>query len=345
MDLFNPIVNTDKFHPNFKSLLDNLWKKEREVIQSWSDGFPDRDGKFVKEFQTTFNSSFWELYLYKLFCNFDLGFDWKHSTPDFSLKHNNSSFIVEATSANKGKDERPHEWEAFKKSVSHEPNNHDMYIKNLKEIHKYSIIRLSNGISSKLRKYRDSYSHLKHVKQKPFVIAIAPYEQPFFYYQYDRAIVALLFKYYVDDNAFYKNPERFPDGPPIIDLDSVEKDNGSEIELGIFKDDRAKEISAIIFNASATVGKSKIDLVDKFMKSSNNWFLPDGTYEAVKNEQEILEDGLFVFHNPFASTPLDFSIFEKDRVCQVTVDIKTGIITKHIGEKHLESRNSMLGRF
>lgn len=27
-------------------------------------GFEDRDGKFVKEFQTTFNSSFWELYLF-----------------------------------------------------------------------------------------------------------------------------------------------------------------------------------------------------------------------------------------------------------------------------------------
>jgi hypothetical protein len=35
-----------------------------DVLTDWARGFIDRDGKFVKEFQTTFNSCFWELYVY-----------------------------------------------------------------------------------------------------------------------------------------------------------------------------------------------------------------------------------------------------------------------------------------
>jgi hypothetical protein len=34
---------------------------KRDVLLEWSDGFGDRDGKFIIEFHTTFNSAFWEL--------------------------------------------------------------------------------------------------------------------------------------------------------------------------------------------------------------------------------------------------------------------------------------------
>lgn len=30
-----------------------------DVLSDWARGFEDRDGKFVEEFQTTFNSAFW----------------------------------------------------------------------------------------------------------------------------------------------------------------------------------------------------------------------------------------------------------------------------------------------
>ena len=34
------------------------------MLRDWSRGFVDRDGKFVKEFQATFESSLWELYVH-----------------------------------------------------------------------------------------------------------------------------------------------------------------------------------------------------------------------------------------------------------------------------------------
>lgn len=67
MDLFTPIVTDERQHPNFQRLLARGLECERDVLRRWADGFPDRDGKFVVEFQTTFNSSFWELYLHATF--------------------------------------------------------------------------------------------------------------------------------------------------------------------------------------------------------------------------------------------------------------------------------------
>ncbi|WP_232925945.1 hypothetical protein, partial [Pseudomonas syringae] len=39
------------------------------------EGFPDRNNKFVKEFQTTFNSIFWEVYLYMAFREYGFSLD------------------------------------------------------------------------------------------------------------------------------------------------------------------------------------------------------------------------------------------------------------------------------
>lgn len=52
---------TDKLcHPKFLLLRDQLFI-ERKVLSEWADGMEDRDGKFVREFQETFHSAFWEI--------------------------------------------------------------------------------------------------------------------------------------------------------------------------------------------------------------------------------------------------------------------------------------------
>ncbi|HCK0307952.1 TPA: hypothetical protein NR334_002183 [Listeria innocua] len=56
MDFFTPVVKKDKLHHNFIHLASNQYLKK--VLNEWGKGFQDRDGKFVKEFQMTFNSSF-----------------------------------------------------------------------------------------------------------------------------------------------------------------------------------------------------------------------------------------------------------------------------------------------
>jgi hypothetical protein len=79
MHLFTPVVEPAQWHPNFR----RLWMQRNPwnecVIANWVHQFEDRDGKFAKEFQTTFNSCFWELYLFA--CFKDRGF-----TADFGVK-------------------------------------------------------------------------------------------------------------------------------------------------------------------------------------------------------------------------------------------------------------------
>jgi hypothetical protein len=61
MDLFTPIVGEAEQNPNFRTISKQSNQFNLDVVNGWASGFQDRDGKFVKEFQTTFDSSFWEL--------------------------------------------------------------------------------------------------------------------------------------------------------------------------------------------------------------------------------------------------------------------------------------------
>lgn len=52
MDLFTPVVESRRLHHNFVVITRDSEASERKVITEWATGFVDRDGKFVREFQT-----------------------------------------------------------------------------------------------------------------------------------------------------------------------------------------------------------------------------------------------------------------------------------------------------
>jgi len=191
MDLFTPIVPVERFHHNFRAAISRFGTTERAVIAAWADGFPNRDGKFVQEFQTTFNSSFWELYLHAVFGKLGFAFDWRHARPDFYLTKGGHSLIVEATTANAAQG-KPNEWDAV--LTSEAIQNLD-----LAAVNREATVRLAGAITAKFKKYQDEYRRLPHVAGKPFLIAVSPFEQPFFNLQHDRPIRSLLYDYYVDE--------------------------------------------------------------------------------------------------------------------------------------------------
>ena len=98
MDLFTPIVGEAERHPNFRTISKCANQFNVDVLNEWASGFRDRDGKFVKEFQTTFDSSFWELYLFAVLKHFGLHVDFSVSSPDF-LVTNDGGMNLEATVA------------------------------------------------------------------------------------------------------------------------------------------------------------------------------------------------------------------------------------------------------
>jgi len=321
VDLFTPIVTAEKFNPNFRSVLIPAEIDERRVVSSWADGFVDRDGKFVQEFQTTFNSSFWELYLHAVFRKFGITVDWRYERPDFLLTKETMVAVVEATTANAAHG-HPNEWdrELTPEALLKYP---------IPAINREATIRLSNAVTAKHRKYCESYRKLSHVAGRPFVIAVSPFEQPFFNLQHDRPIRSLLYDYYVDEEAYYAAPGKYPNGPPGVALGSLIKDNGGEIELGFFKSNVMEEISAVLFTCLATWGKVNA-LADSSVKTSLfNYIRNDATGRPVQRAgvkkadyRETLEDGLQIYHNPFAKVPLDPAFFRAPGVVQHFYDPK-----------------------
>jgi len=319
MDLFTPIVGHDEMYPHFKTVYSSpYYAPNRAVVSQWADGFVDRDNKFVKEFQTTFNSSFWELYLHGLFKSYGFSIDMSHSSPDFIINNGKQELVIEAVVASNAHDSPP--------EYATAPADIDFLMKTGKDFTDFnmqSIIRLCNSITSKRKRYKERYSSLSHVQRKPFVIAVAPFHCPLHYLTADVPIRALLYDYYVDEKAMNDNPELYPDKrPPTRHLGRVCKDNGTEIELGFFNDNCMPEISAVIFSHLATWGKTdalcdKIDEVEMLfatLRTENFNMIPNITTKATYRES--IFDGLQIYHNPYALYPINEDFFRRKEVAQ-----------------------------
>lgn len=79
IDLFTHQVDADNQHAIFKMMNEAPYGPERAVLAKWAEGFEDRNGKFVTELQTTFESSFWELYLFAALKELGLPIDLRDS--------------------------------------------------------------------------------------------------------------------------------------------------------------------------------------------------------------------------------------------------------------------------
>lgn len=316
MDFFNPVIDSKEYHPNFERLLPEKYINARKLFNDWASGFSDRDGKLVKEFQSTFNSTFWEVYLYATFKEMDFKIDLSNATPDFLINKCCADIIIEATICNSALGKVP-EWDRTDDYQHSIP-------KRFWELNKEAMIRINNSIISKVKKYEKSYSKLSHVKGKPFVIALAPFEQRFFNLQNDRPIRAVLYDEYVNEDKALDHPELYPDGPPVEHLGFVEKENGAEIPLGIFNDNQYECLSAVIFNNAATFSKLQAlanKKGEKIMISSTWSTPPDGKVKHIEkwssDYEEKITDGLMIFHNPFAKNKIEPELFRAERVCQV----------------------------
>jgi hypothetical protein len=307
LNLFDPVVPEEQMHPNFRSILSTRNGYNMDVLQDWARGFVDRDGKLVKEFQTTFNSSFWELYLFALLKKYGVQVDFSKSRPDFCVP--SLSFNIEATIASNAQGVTPE----FARLGSAPPS--DLNVFNLQ-----TIVRLSNSLAAKQRKYIESYAALDHVKERPFVLAVTNFDQPFSFMACQRPIEAVLYGYYVDEERYIATggKEGRLQGE---ELRRVFKDNGSSIELGLFTTPAYREISAVVFNGCATMGKVRALSADpnpgiaftalRLNPASDQ---PHIIRELKRRYQETLLDGLRIYHNPFAEHPLDPAIFRHPNV-------------------------------
>ena len=329
MDLFTPIVDPSRFHPAFAyaKTLNNRYNEE--VLEHWAEGLVDRDGKFVTEFQTTFDSSFWELYLNAVLKDLDCTIDFSFQRPDFCITEP-LPFTIEATVALHPSGATPATAAPWPEAPI-----------DLTEFNRQAIIRLANSISSKSRKFTEAYSKLEHVENRPFVIAVAPFDRPAFSLQVHRAIEAYLFGYYVDESQG-SFESLIKDGPQVSQIEYVSKDSGVDIKVGIFNDDSHSHISAILFSTCATWGKVSALSRDPdcHIIFHTLHYNPAGgashySQHLKADYEEHLLDGLRVYHNPFAKHPIPIELFTEERVFQVYFDHSSGEWQNQLSSQNL----------
>lgn len=321
LNLFHVITEDTKLNPNYKFLMEEKSKPIRDVICRWASGFEDRDNKFNYEFQTTFNSSFWEIYLYQCFKDLNLSVDFSKASPDFSIKSTDGEVVnVEAVTANHAYDSEP-EWTDSECSVS----DHQKFLD-------FACVRILNAIKSKLEKYISAYSNYEHVKGNPYVVAIAPFEQRFFFMQNNEAIIRVLYGQGIDSsNGFQK-----------VKVPTVMKNSSTPLELGVFTNDEFKEVSAVIFSTTATIGKAITQSTLERNIRVSRFHERKGLIMEYKPNDKHFEthlDGLQVHHNPYAKVKLNPEIFNTYEVTHYYYDTEREIIDNQQKSYTIISRN------
>jgi hypothetical protein len=223
---------------------------------------------------------------------------------------------VEATIAREADGYRP-EWDKYDLIKSRK-------IDDLAQRVRYTTVRLASRFVSKVSEYRQKYARLTHVKKKPFLLCIAPFDQPFTFDLAQQAMRRVLYR--ADTPMFRRHPET---GEAIVlgvsEVDTVTKDGGAEVPLGMFCDASYAEVSAVLFSTTATWSKVRALSEDPeaatiFRAERYNAYasFPLITVAPKPQYRETLLDGLILCLNPFAAQPFDVRAFANREIAMET---------------------------
>ncbi|QLC74864.1 hypothetical protein LPB260_14940 [Pseudomonas sp. LPB0260] len=367
-NLFETVLDENKLHPYFKEIKNAPeYAETHKIINEWSEGIFERRGeavKFINEFQTSFNSSYWEIYLNKAFKLLEFKIDYTKASPDFNLQNKyNKNISVEAVTSN------PSTLPTLKLDMSSMPEESfldDSTLKLSGKIRDKHQLYLGNG------KNKNPYSSLEHVKGNPFVLAIAPFDSKLSQSQNNTAMNRVL--YGLEPPVNHNDPQTA--------VASIKNKNDTDIILGIFTNDSYKEISAVIFSTTGTFGKAvalagtasfvkttrlrKMGIVEFLAKeglekigksitkvSDTYDIFSERFYSGIdvcghdihicsgSEHKETHLDGLQVYHNPFAIHPLSKNDFNAQEIVHYFYDPENTSMTIKYNDNAMVSRNTV----
>lgn len=368
INLFETSLDENKLHPYFKEIKNAPeYAKTHKLINEWSEGVFERRGeaaKFINEFQTSFNSTYWEVYLNKAFRLLEFKIDYTKASPDFNLQNKcKRNISVEAVTSNPS---APPELKLDMSSILAENFLDD------------ATLKLSGKIRDKHQLYlgdskgKYSYSSLEHVKGNPFVLAIAPFDSKLSQSQNNTAMNRVLYG--------LEPPVNYNKAQTVVA--SVKNKNGKDIDLGVFTNESYKEISAVIFSTTGTFGKAvalagtasfvkttrlrKMGIVEFLAKeglekigrtitkvSDTYDIFSERFYSGIdvcghdihicsgSDHKETHLDGLQVYHNPFATHPLLESDFSAKEIVHYFYDIENTVMVTKYNDNAMVSRNTV----
>ncbi|MFP0710529.1 hypothetical protein ACLDYB_09520 [Acinetobacter baumannii] len=317
---FNEQLNDINFHDKYK-LLNNLvvLNNERNIIQQWADGFIDRDGKILDDFQREFHSTLWEFYIHQLLKNMGAKIDFSKHRPDFIVKNDDGTdrFYIEARISGIKENGRPESDRKLEDLFETETP-----VWKLPDFHTYikeGIIRCSNGFLEKaITKYEKYKKDNWFSTEVPYIIGLSSFSQVNYGLESYYSILALLYGQYIQNGG-----HTFGKCPKILKENKEKK--LVPIQTNLFNDKKFSHVSAVLFSSKLTLGKLTALSVSSGTPSFN---LVMNVYQDMYNKRfiikeinqnnpEMFSDGLFLFHNPNAKQPLDPSVFKGQGIIQV----------------------------
>jgi hypothetical protein len=260
--------------------------------------------------------------------------DFSKQSPDFVVKSPaGNEFSIEAVITN-GTEGDKHHYEKDKKRPYEELIN-------------FACIRISNAICEKYKHYigegkkyeKSKYADLNHVKGKPFIIAVAPFDQNAFFIQNNQAINLLLYGQMIKTRINEKEEVT----AEFIRTSHILKNGKIPVPIGLFTTDEYKEISAVIFSTTATFSKDGARSDANGVINANTFHIKKGRIsKKIHNEMyfESLLDGLQIHRNPFAEIPLDLNEFSSYEISSYTYDPETEMVIANQNNNTLVSRTS-----
>jgi hypothetical protein len=303
-NLFEPLVELDKFHPNLSKILpqpEGDWHgPTRIALQESFDKLPKPDRNFIKDFQTTgFDGRVWELYLNEMFRAVGLSVEQPYDRPDFLLSNARGEAVwVEAVTANAS--------QVFEEKSEAEEG--------LWSGQDEVAIKLGAPLTDKLKK---KYWERHWVTGKPLVLAIADFH---------------------DSSPGLRNSvhglERYAYGLHARLTSSVGQEvryveeelakhvGRKTIPSGFFKLEGAENVSALLFSNAGTIAKfSRMGflkhpvpgmIIARFgteYDDNPKAIMPAAFSYFVDEEAEDWNDEAVVLHNPYAKYPLPDAFF------------------------------------
>lgn len=309
MNLFNVNEKKDEteLHPKYLLLKNEFQLKcEKQLVERWSNGFVDKDNKFVTEFQDTFHSSFWELFLFELFSRAGAKMDQTHQVPDFVISEP-TNIYVEAVVSNISQCGRKEKERTIEdqQSMIIPPYLQDDFSTFLDE----AIIRNASALKTKNNKWKKEYINKSWIDSNvPYIIALQSYDQVNYGREYIYSMMALLYGLYFDTET-----ERFQRREYV-----VKPTTKGKIPINIFDTEEYADVSAVIFSCTITIGKLTALSISEGNMSLNTVYniRKDCTSNKYvlqivdKSCPEDLADGVFIFHNPKAKNKLPDNLFK-----------------------------------
>jgi hypothetical protein len=305
IDLFAQLDGVVRYEDAFILLRDGFsHAAAKAMLQEIARWFPDLDGHFVRETQTTgFSARIWELYLWAVFRTLDFDLDHGSAVPDFALAKAGQRLFVEATTVSA---KVPFTTSMGPGTPSEPPGPFFTYLEN------EMAQNFGSPLFSKLKK-RDWEK--PHVAGHPYLLALADFHAPGSMRWSSGALPQYFYglKSVYTPDADNQLMEMFIPGDDHVVGDK-------RVPTNFFAQAGAENVSGVLFSNAGTLSKFNrmgvragfgdawVSLVREGVLVDPQRFCSEERFKIDVESpayQEGWADELILFHNPRALHPVD----------------------------------------